>query len=125
MAYQKNVNLVLARNEVFFGQPQPARSVTLSRNDYDPNGYFLINVDPQGQQIVVSFNSYDNVPKFRVQSASGEKLIASIVDSKILSDTENGKRHLGYVGYELGKAETALKNRLPYRQDKPLNLSVT
>jgi hypothetical protein len=49
-------------------------------------------------------------------------LIASIVDSKIISDTELGKRHLGYVGYEIGKAETALKNRVPYRQDKPLSV---
>jgi methionine synthase II (cobalamin-independent) len=122
VAYQKNINLTLARNEVFLGSPQSARSVNLSEEEYDPNGYFLIQVDAQNQQIVVSFNSYDNVPKFRVQSSSGEKLIAAIVDSKIISDTELGKRHLGYVGYEIGKAETALKNRVPYRQDKPLSI---
>ncbi len=121
-AYQKNVNLTLARNEVFVGPPQAARSVSLSESEYDPNGYFLIEVDPQSQQIVVSFNSYDNVPKFRFQSANGEKLIAAIIDNKIISDTEHGKRHLGYVGYELGKAETALKNKVSYRQDKPLSL---
>ena len=121
-AYQKNVNLTLARNEVFLGPPQPAKSVNLSENEYDPNGYFLIEVDHQAQQIVVSFNSYENVPKLRVQSSSGEKLIGSIVDSRIISDTEHGKRHLGYVGYEIGKAETALKNKVPYRQDKPLSI---
>ncbi len=121
-AYQKNINLTLARNEVFLGSPQTAKSVNLSENEYDPNGYFLIQVDPQSQQIYVSFNSYDNIPKFRVQSASGEKLIGAIIDSKIISDTDLGKRHLGYVGYEIGKAETALKNRVPYRQDKPLSL---
>ncbi len=122
VAYQKNINLTLARNEFFLGPPQTARSVNLSEEEYDPNGYFRIQVDPQTQQIVVSFNSYDNVPKFRVQSSSGEKLIATIVDSKLISDTEHGKRHLGYVGYEIGKAETALKNRVPYRQDKPLSI---
>lgn len=122
VAYQKNINLTLARNEVFLGPPQTARSVDLSEAEYDPNGYFLIQVDSQSLQIVVSFNSYENVPKFRVQSSSGEKLIAAIVDSKIISDTEHGKRHLGYVGYEIGKAETALKNRVPYRQDKPLSI---
>jgi 5-methyltetrahydropteroyltriglutamate--homocysteine methyltransferase len=122
VAYQKNVNLTLARNEFFLGAAKSARSVTFNENDYDPNGYFLIQVNLEGQQIVVSFNSYDNVPKLRVQSQSGEKLVAAIVDSKILSDTEYGKHHLGYVGYEIGKAETALKNRVPYRQDKPLNI---
>ena len=122
VAYQKNINLTLARNEVFLGAPQSARSVNLSEEEYDPNGYFLIQVDLQSQQIVVSFNSYDNSPKFRVQSPSGEKLVAAIVDNKIISDTELGKRHLGYVGYEIGKAETALKNRVPYRQDKPLSI---
>jgi len=121
-AYQKNINLTLARNEVFLGSPQTAKSVNLSENEYDPNGYFLIQVDPQSQQIFVSFNSYDNIPKFRVQSSSGEKLLGAIIDSKIISDTDLGKRHLGYVGYEIGKAETALKNRVSYRQDKPLSL---
>ncbi len=122
VAYQKNVNLTLARNEVFFGLPQTAKSVALNEADYDPSGYFLIQVDEQNQQIVVAFNSYDNVPILRVQSSSGEKIISAIVDAKILRDTEHGKRHLGYVGYEIGKAETALKNRVPYRQDKPLSI---
>ncbi|MHB8566671.1 MAG: DUF4346 domain-containing protein [Nitrososphaerales archaeon] len=122
VAYQKNVNLTLARNEVYFGSPSSARSVSLKESDYDPNGYFLIQVDEQNQQIVVSFNSYENIPRFRVQSANGEKLISAIVDSKIISDTEFGKRHLGYVGYEIGKAETALKSKVAYRQDKPLSL---
>lgn len=122
VAYQKNVNLTLARNEVFLGQPQVARSVSLKENEYDPNGYFLIQVDAQNQQIVVAFNSYENVPKLRVQSASGEKLVAAVVESGIISDTEHGKRHLGYLGYEIGKAETALKNKVPYRQDRPLSI---
>ena len=99
--------------------------MSLTESEYDPNGYFQIHVDPQSQQIIVSFNSYENVPKFRFQSANGEKLIAAIVDSKIISSTEHGKRHLGYVGYELGKAETALKNKVPYRQDKALSLPGT
>ena len=124
-AYQKNINLTLARNEVYLGPPQAAKSVQLSESEYDPNGYFLIQVDPQSQQILVSFNSYDNIPKFRVHSSSGEKLIGAIIDSKIISDTEPGKRHLGYVGYEIGKAETALKLKVAYRQDKPLSLPGT
>ncbi len=122
VAYQKNVNMCLARNEVYMGTPAPARSVSLTESDLDPSGYFLIQVDNQAQQIVVSFFSYDHVPRLRLQSPSGEKLIASIVDSKIISETDYGKRHLGYVGYELGKAETALKNGVPYRQDRPLKL---
>ena len=121
-AYQKNVNLTLARNECFLGQPEPAHSVSLTESDYDPNGYFLIQVDHQSQEIVVSFYSYQHVPRLRLQSSSGEKLIAAIIDSKIIRDTLYGKRHLGYVGYEIGKAETALKNKVPYRQDRPINL---
>jgi len=121
-AYQKNVNLTLARNQVFIGEPLAAHSVSLEESDYDPNGYFLIQVDNQEQQIVVSFNSYEHVPLVRLQSTSGEKLISAIIDNKIISDTEYGKRHLGYVGYEIGKAETALRNKLPYRQDRPLSL---
>jgi 5-methyltetrahydropteroyltriglutamate--homocysteine methyltransferase len=121
-AYQKNVNLTLARNLVYLGDPLPAHSVSLEESEYDPNGYFLIQVDNQEQQILVSFNSYDHRPIIRLQSTSGEKLISAIVDHKLISDTEYGKRHLGYVGYEIGKAETALRNKLPYRQDRPLSL---
>ena len=121
-AYQKNVNLTLARNEVYLGEPQTAHSISLEESEYDPNGYFLVQVDNQEQRIVVSFNSYNHLPLVRLQSASGEKLISAIIDNKIISDTEYGKRHLGYVGYEIGKAETALRNKLPYRQDRPLNL---
>lgn len=122
IAYQKNVNLTLARNAVYLGEPQTAHSVSLEESEYDPNGYFLIQVDNQEQQIVVSFNSYQHVPLVRLQSTSGEKLVSAIIDNKIISDTEYGKRHLGYVGYEIGKAETALRNKLPYRQDRPLSL---
>ena len=125
VAYQKNVNLTLARNQVYLGEAEAAHSVTLEESEYDPNGYFLVQVDNQERLIVVSFNSYDNVPLVRLQSTSGEKLIAAIIDSKIIRDTEYGKRHLGYVGYEIGKAETALRNKLPYRQDRPLSLPGT
>ncbi len=121
-AYQKNVNLTLARNEVYFGEPRAAHSVSLEESEYDPNGYFLVQVDNQEQQIVVSFNSYDHIPRVRLQSTSGEKLISAIIENKIISDTEYGKHHLGYVGYEIGKAETALRNKLPYRQDRPLSV---
>src|SRR5207245_1512213 len=62
VAYQKNVNLTLARNEVFLGSPTPASSISLGESDYDPNGYFLIQVDNQAQEIVVSFQSYNHVP---------------------------------------------------------------
>lgn len=123
IAYQKNVNLGLARDEVFYGAPQAARSVNLSESDQDPNGYFSIHVDPQSQQIVISYNSFDNIPKFRFQSANGGKLIAAIAESKIINSTEVGKRHLGYVGYEIGKAEIALKSKIPYRQDNSLGFT--
>ena len=117
--------MTLARNQVYLGEAEAAHSVTLEESEYDPNGYFLVQVDNQERLIVVSFNSYDNVPLVRLQSTSGEKLIAAIIDSKIIRDTEYGKRHLGYVGYEIGKAETALRNKLPYRQDRPLSLPGT
>lgn len=122
VAYQKNVNLTLARNEVYLGDAEAAHSLSLEEEDYDPNGYFLVQVDNQEQQIVVSFNSYENVPLVRIKSTSGEKLISTIIDKKMIADTEHGKRHLGYVGYEIGKAETALRNKLPYRQDRVLSL---
>jgi 5-methyltetrahydropteroyltriglutamate--homocysteine methyltransferase len=122
-AYQKNVNMVLARNEVFFGEATPAEAKPLRREDYDPKGYFLIQTDLDRKEIVVSYNSYKHRPMVRLRSTSAEKILYTVLDMGLISNTYAGRRHLAYLGYELGKAETALRSGIPYRQDRPLSLT--
>lgn len=122
IAYQKNVNMVLARNEVLYGDAQTAQISPLRQDEYDPQGYFMVLVEHQTEQIFLSFNDYNHRPKVRLKSKSGEKLLHTILRMGLASDSQSGRRHLSYLGYELGKAETALRNNLPYRQDRPVVL---
>jgi 5-methyltetrahydropteroyltriglutamate--homocysteine methyltransferase len=125
IAYQKNVNMTLARDFVFFGEPEPASPKQLgggSYEEYDPFGYFVIQVDHDSKSIVMTLFDYENMPKVSLQSTSSEKLIAAVIEKRLVSDTIAGKKHLGYLGIELGKAETAVKNKVPYRQDRPLSV---
>jgi methionine synthase II (cobalamin-independent) len=124
-AYAKNVNITLARDEVFYGEKEvkseiATRAEPLKPSSYDPEGKFKIFVDNDAGQIVVSLVDYHNVPKRRIKGNYADKILQRIIEEGILSQDERGRRHLGYVGLELAKAETALHNGLPYKQDQPL-----
>ena len=95
--------------------------------EFDPKGFFVIFIDKEAGEIVVEH--YLNVSKedAKVEVATGRlnKVIRG-TDALALRDTilELGlvsmMDHVGYLGYELGKAETALRTGLEYEQDKPL-----
>ncbi|MFQ6010678.1 MAG: hypothetical protein ACE5KG_00695 [Nitrososphaerales archaeon] len=118
-AYMKNVNMVLARNEVFFGEPTAKNIIAKASpiiEDSDSKGYFLIQVDQESKLIIVTQYGLDNIPKVVVKGSSGEKVLNSV----LVSELATGVRQCSYLGYELSKAEVALKNNTPYRQDRPL-----
>jgi methionine synthase II (cobalamin-independent) len=124
-AYAKNVNMTLARDEVFYGEDKlqsevVVRAEPLKPAGYDPRGKFKIFVDNGAGEIVVSLVDYDNVPKRRLKGNYSEKILNRIIEEGILSEDSRGRRHLGYVALELAKAETALHSRLAYKQDQPL-----
>jgi dihydropteroate synthase len=95
--------------------------------DFDPKGFFVIFIDKEAKEIVVEH--YLNVSKedvkFEVASGKLNKVLRG-TDALALRDTimELGlvsrMDHIGYLGYELGKAETALRTNLEYEQDQPL-----
>ena len=96
----------------------------------DPSGFFYIYLDDAGRKIVVEH--YLNVVKDegdRRRTVSGRlnKVFrgrnAEVIYRTILGNIEVGRAdHIAYLGYELGKAETALRNHLNYEQDKPLSI---
>jgi methionine synthase II (cobalamin-independent) len=122
VAYQKNVNMVIARNRVFYGEPMPARAQPMRKEDYDPRGYFLIQVDHENKQILLFFCSYEHKILQSLSSPSAEKLLYTAIELGIIGEGKAALRHLAYLGYELGKAESALLNGLPYRQGQLLRI---
>jgi tetrahydromethanopterin S-methyltransferase subunit A len=96
----------------------------------DPEGFFHIYIDSTRRYIVAEH--YHNV----VKDASGRELTVSGRMNKafrgsnaetlyrtILGNIKIGRMdHAAYLGYELGKAETALKNNIRYEQDRPVKV---
>jgi len=121
-AYQKNVNMVIARNRVFYGEPLAAHAQPLRREEYDPRGYFLIEVDHGNKQILLFLYSYDHRILHGLASSSAEKLLYSALELGLIGEGKTALRHLAYLGYELGKAESALLNGVPYRQGQLLRI---
>jgi methionine synthase II (cobalamin-independent) len=114
VAYAKNVVLTLARDDVFFGRPEEALPSRLATDEYDPQGYFLVSILRESKEILVTYYSYQHVPKRRFKSRSAERIFQS------LNDEADGlgvsRRHLAYLTLELGRAEASLQSGVQYRQ---------
>lgn len=114
VAYAKNVVLTLARDDVFFGRPEEALPSRLATGEYDPQGYFLVSILRESKEILVTYYSYQHVPKRRFKSRSAERIFQS------LNDEADGlgvsRRHLAYLTLELGRAEASLQSGAQYRQ---------
>ena len=116
VAYEKNVNLVLARDDVVSSahRRRPRPRVWL-QEDYDKRGYFLVSVKREAKEILVTYYSYDHVPKKRFRSRSAERIFQSLYDDA--DDLGISRRHLAYLTLELGRAEASLEDTSKtYRQ---------
>lgn len=84
---------------------------------YDPNGFFIITIDRTVGEIVVKHYLPDNTPRYEMRGKRAESIIRGLIREKLISQMS----HAGYLGVELGKAETALRLNLPYEQDHPIS----
>jgi methionine synthase II (cobalamin-independent) len=114
-AFQKNANMTMARDDVFFGKAEEPRSGRLERGEYDSKGYFLVTVDRDSRELVATFYTYKHRVVKRFRSRFAERLLQAInseADSLGLS-----RRHLAYLTLELGRGEASLQSpSLLYRQ---------
>jgi tetrahydromethanopterin S-methyltransferase subunit A len=83
---------------------------------HDPCGFFVITLDQPAREIVCQHYSADHVPLHEVRSQSAERVLLALVRENLVSELS----HAGYLGAELGKAETALRLGLRYEQDRAL-----
>jgi len=96
----------------------------------DPEGFFYIYLDDTRRNIIVEH--YFGVRKEAggvrrtvsgkvnriFKGTSAETLYRTILGTVPIGSMD----HAAYLGYELGKAETALKNNTRYEQDKSVRL---
>jgi len=54
--------------------------------------------------------------KLRIEGQNGEDIYNTIIKNKLISSLQ----HASYLGYELAKAEFALRMDIPYVQDDPI-----
>ena len=114
-AYSKNVVLTLARDDVYFGQPEEAASTRLTSEGYDQRGYFLVSILRETKEILVTYYSYQHEAKKRFKSRSAERLFQSLNDEA--DRLGISRRHLAYLTLELGRAEASLQSGArDYRQ---------
>ena len=115
VAYEKNVAMTLAHDDVYFGRSEEASPSRLTQKEYDPNGYFLVSIKRDTREILVAYYSYSHVPKKRFRSRSAEKIFHSLNDEA--DKLGISRRHLAYLTLELGRAEASLQSASQtYRQ---------
>ena len=93
----------------------------------DPKGYFLIRINYEKQIIEIAHvnNDHKNNPRvypdkaFVIHGKNAEEIYNTICKL----DLVGFKEHAAYLGSELQKAEIAMKNKLKYVQDDPLDLN--
>lgn len=78
----------------------------------DPRGYFVVDII--NEQIVVSFYRHDGVLQRKFVGKTADELRSKCCF--LISNMD----HAFYLGQELMKAEIALKNNIPFIQDKDL-----
>jgi len=81
---------------------------------YDPKGFYVITLDRK--EIVVRHYTPDNAPAHEIRGHSAEAILLGLLREHLISQLS----HAGYIGYELAKAEAALRLGLHYEQDQPL-----
>lgn len=83
----------------------------------DPKGYFRIHVDHDSGFIVLQHYEYGSrEPSVEIRSKSAHAILKVLLEGNLASMPD----HFFYLGYELAKAEVALKTGREYEQDKDL-----
>jgi len=93
-------------------------SKTKRRWVQDKKGFFLIRANHQIRKIEVAFCTNRNVRKLRIIGTKAEDIYYAILRKGIVKRID----HAAYLGSELQKAEIALKYRINYVQDEPLDI---
>ena len=84
----------------------------------DPRGYFTIKPFYDQGLIKVRFCNYQHEILIVIEGMTAEEIYNTVVREKLVTKLE----HAAYLGAELQKAEIALRLKLSYVQDRPLDM---
>src|SRR3989344_3649764 len=111
--YEQDWDQALKLSRCFFWDRKP--ELVFDPNKHaDPRGNMIITV--KSGEINVEFQSPSCASLMTLQGQTAKELSAQIAHLELLSLFS----HIMDVAMELQKAETAMKNKLPYNQDRPL-----
>jgi len=82
----------------------------------DSSGFFTIFIKPETKEIVCEHYTTKKEFHCRIVGKNAEEISATISRLGLVSRID----HAAYLGRELQKAEIALKNKLPYEQEREL-----
>ena len=86
----------------------------------DPKGYFLVRINQEDQILEVGYCTPDNKLVGVISGKEPEEIMYKAIELEWLSLLD----HAAYLGKELQKAHTAMKNNeFKYVQDSPLERS--
>jgi dihydropteroate synthase len=85
----------------------------------DPKGYFLIRINKESQVIEVAHCLKDNEILRVILGRNPEEIMYKIIEQELVSLLD----HAAYLGKELQKAYSALKNHCEYSQDSELTIN--
>jgi tetrahydromethanopterin S-methyltransferase subunit A len=83
----------------------------------DPKGYFLVKVFYAKGLVGIRHMNYRHEPLVDIYGTGAEAIVQTAVRKGLVSTLQ----HAAYLGHELQKAETALRLKLEYVQDKELD----
>src|SRR4029077_6014757 len=83
---------------------------------YDPKGYFVISVEREKEEIVLRHYLPDQTPAHEMRGRGATSILLGLLREGLVTQLS----HVGYLGEELAKAQTALQLDLRYDQDRPL-----
>ncbi|MGH2485033.1 MAG: DUF4346 domain-containing protein [Ktedonobacterales bacterium] len=83
---------------------------------YDPNGYFVITLDREEEQIVLRHYLPDHTPAHEMRGRVAGSMLLGLLREGLVTQLS----HAGYLGEELAKAQAGLLMGLRYDQDRPL-----
>ena len=87
----------------------------------DPAGYFLIKINKEDQTIEAGFCKQANKVEKVIRGKTAIEVFNTIIRENLVSTLQ----HAADLGAELQKAEIALKQKIKYVQDDPLDFSLT
>jgi len=79
-------------------------------------GFVVITADHAQGSVFLRVFDTDLTPRYHMRGRRAESMVLGLLEAGVITDPA----HTGYLGTELGKAETALRCGLRYEQDLPL-----